>query len=137
MNKYDTRSTWFWLSSQKSRWRNHKELLKVKNWYDSVYPLPSRFEKIETAAQNTQNPITSGTEFNIKTESVWLKIIFIQSFLFFVFLPFLLFKYSHLFLNLKNRILGYRFLKSWKASKLTLYTLSIIYLMYLINHHKL
>lgn len=84
----------------------------VKNWYNSVYPLPSRFEKIETAAQSTQNSKTSGKELNIKTELVWLTIILIQSFLFFVFLPFSWFKYSHLFLNLKNRILGYRFLKS-------------------------
>ena len=88
------------------------ELLKVKNWYNLVYPLPSRFEKIETAAQSTENSKTSGKEFNIKTECVWLTIILIQSFIFFVFLPFLWLKYSHLFLNLKNRILGYRFLKS-------------------------
>ena len=114
-NKYDTRSTWFWLSSQESRRKNHKELLKAKSWYDSVYPLPSRFEKIEIAAQKTQNHKTSGSKLNIKTESVWLRIILIQSFLYFIFLPYLCFKYFNLILNLKNRVIGYRFLKSWKV----------------------
>ena len=116
-NKYDTRSTWIWLSSQESRRKNHKELLKAKSWYDSVYPLPSRFEKIEIAAQKKQYHKTSGNELNIKTESLWLKIILIQSFLFFIFLPYLCFKYFHLFLNLKNRVFGYRFLKSWQVTR--------------------
>ena len=97
---------------KKSRCRNHKELLKVKNWYDSVYPLPSKFEKIKKAAAKIQNHKTSGnSELNIKSESVWLKIILIQTFIFFLFLPFLCCKYSHLVINLKNRVFGYRLLK--------------------------
>ena len=98
--------------AQKFYGKTHKELPKVKSWYASVYPLPSRFEKSEIGAQKTQNHKTSVNELDIKTESVWLKIILFESFLFFIFLPYVCFKYFHLILDLKNRVFGYRLLKS-------------------------
>lgn len=90
------------------RLKHYKELHKVKNWYDSVYPLPSRYEKnkLKTAQK------TSEKEFNLKSESYWLGIIFIESFLLFNALPYLFFKYFHLTSNIGIRLLGYRRLKS-------------------------
>ena len=72
------------------------EFIKVKNWYDSIYPIPSKYEKnySEVAQKNLKISNEKFNELNIKSEDDWLQIIVFQS-IFFTFTPLLFQKYFH------------------------------------------
>ena len=82
--------------AHKSSPKNHLEFIKVKNWYETIYPIPSKYEKnySEAASKNLKIANEKFNELAVKSENDWLQIIVFQS-IFFTFTPLLFQKYFH------------------------------------------